>query len=291
MSLIILLPLCFILFAAVLFTARLLRARNRRAFMTAPGVEGVLQEGPGISLLADGIRSDEQIARLLCVEYARYEVIAAIDGRREPELFSRLLNRYRMIGVERIATKIPGCEIRGIYRSRNRAFRRLVLIDCTGPDAEARFDAAAQAAAYDLLLPLRSGLVLRSEAIERLAAEYCSEPGEEPEMVHTVIGPRVELIARERVNAAGGFACHPAKGIPRNRRRTLWEPLAVDAGSTPGTCRLLRDTSRTAAIVLLLATTTAAATGLWPLVAVLLTAALAWVAASYALSLASAPQR
>lgn len=277
MSLIITIALSVLVLAAATLLLLLLRARNRRLLMTAPGVRSALQEGPGISLLACGVTEEERIARLLCVEYARYEVVATIDGRRHPELFARLLDRYRMMAMEWLPDeRAHERGMRGVYRSRNRCFRCLVLIDSTAVCPTECFDIAATVASYDLLLPLAGDTVLLPGAIERLAAEYTALPGEGPDWIGNVVGAPVELIARERVLAAGGFGRRPARTVPRARRRRLWEPLGLRCRAKRHPKRSGRPLRILAALLLCGGAVAAAVTGHWPLAAVLLTAAALW---------------
>lgn len=292
MSLLIPVVLSLLVLAAATLLLLLLRARNRRLLMTAPGVRSALQEGPGISLLACGIDREERIARLLCVEYARYEVVATIDGRRHPELFARLLDRYRMIGMEWLPDeRAHERGMRGVYRSRNRCFRRLVLIDSTAPCETECFDIAASVASYELLLPLPGDRMLLPGAVERLAAEYTALPGEEPEWIGSAVGTPVEMIARERVLDAGGFGRRPARTVPRARRRRLWEPLARRCRPQRRGGGLRRPLRWAAALLLAAAALVSALAGQWPLTAVVLTVAALWASFRCAVLLISEEPR
>ena len=138
----------------------------------------------GISVLCSGCDGIEQVERLLDTEYARYETVLALDAAACPELFETLVSRYRMIRVN------PACcgTIRGLYRSRQRGYRRLVIVDRTGGTSYDDFDAAAAVAAHDYLLPLPHGCRLRPDAAERLATELAAAPDGAPELIVSRLG-------------------------------------------------------------------------------------------------------
>ena len=147
----------------------------------------------GISVLCSGCDGIEQVERLLDTEYARYETVLALDAAACPELFETLVSRYRMIRVN------PACcgTIRGLYRSRQRGYRRLVIVDRTGGTSYDDFDAAAAVAAHDYLLPLPHGCRLRPDAAERLATELAAAPDGAPELIVSRLGEPIRLVGRE----------------------------------------------------------------------------------------------
>ena len=83
--------------------------------------------------------------------------------------------------------------------------------------------------------------------------------------------------------AAGGFGMRPLRGIPRCRRRMLWEPLLAAPRSgvrMPGRLRGLAAASLAAAFA------AAAAAGWWTSAAALATLALVWAGGECAARLA-----
>lgn len=216
--------------AALRRLRRVVQARNRRRlWRSMPGTLCDSLDGAGISLLVGGISEAAQVAALLEVEYARYEVVAALDAQRSPALFRELVARYRMIAVNyRPCGELPAAAVRTLYRSRTRCYRRLVLLDAAAGTPESDFDAAAGAASYDYLLPLDGRLRLKPRAVERLAAELGDAPRREIEALRTCAGARLLVVARDRVAASGGFSRLKWRGIARHRRRDLYEALAVD---------------------------------------------------------------
>lgn len=252
------------------------RARNKRLLLARmQGVDGDVSGG-GISVLCSGVCDLKQVENLLSVEYGRYEVVVTLDAWRYPAEFRALVARYRMIRVDHAPSgEFPAKGIRALARSRKRCYRRLVLIDRAQDTASGDFDAGAGVASYDYLLPVREGQYLLPGSVARLAAEV-GKAGP-CDLVRVGVGSGAQLLSREAAATAGGFGNHPTRHIPRARRCRLWEPVFCSPRQPvrvpPGV--------RIAAALLLAAGIAAAAwAGMWPLAAVLLTAALVWSAAA-----------
>ncbi len=252
---------------------RLLAAAARAAYSDAP-------DGIGISVLCSGVTSPAQLENLLSSEYSRYEVVAVLDSRRQVAEFRALAARYRMIRVEWVSTgELEVTGVRALGRSRKRCFRRLVLVDRVFDGAAGDLDAAAAVATYDYLLPVGAGQYLLPGAVERLVAELGSEPPGTLDLVRSRLGEPAALLSREALVAAGGFGMRPLRGIPRSRRRTLWEPLLTLPGSG---WRVPRRWLFVPAALLAAAFGLSAAAGWWTAAAASVTAALVWTAAACA---------
>lgn len=185
-----------------------------------------------------------QIENLLSPEYSRYEVIVVLDARRHAAEFAALTARYRMIRVEWVCSgELEVSGVRALGRSRRRCFRRLVLVDRARDSEAGDFDAAASVATYDYLLPVRAGCFLLPGSVERLVAELGEGRPGSLDLIRSPLGEPAALLSREAVVAAGGFGMRPLRGIPRCRRRMLWEPLLAAPRSgvrMPGRLRGLR---------------------------------------------------
>lgn len=266
--------------AACAALCRIVRARNKRLLLSgAHGIACDAPEGIGLSVLCSGVRDQERIEELLSVEYARYEVVVVLDARRYPAEFEGLVARYRMIRVEwKPSEEFPVRGVRSLGRSRKRCFRRLVLVDRAQDTIEGDLNAAAAVSTYDYVLPLCAGMRLLPGAVERLAAELGEHPPRAVALVRTWVGGRAALVGREALADAGGFSPKLVRRIPRRRRLVLWEPLLTTSAAR----RLPPSGVLSAALLLLAAVVVAAAAGVWPLVAVLTTAALVWSAAACA---------
>ena len=166
---------------------------------------------------------------------------------------------------------------------RQGCFRRLVLVDRARDSEAGDFDAAASVATYDYLLPVRAGCFLLPGSVERLVAELGEGRPGSLDLIRSPLGEPAALLSREAVVAAGGFGMRPLRGIPRCRRRMLWEPLLAAPRSgvrMPGRLRGLAVASLAAAFA------AAAAAGWWTSAAALATLALVWAGGECAARLA-----
>ena len=250
-------PILLLLFAATAACVGALlplisRARSKRLLLNAVRrASSDAPDGIGISVLCSGVTDAAQIENLLSPEYSRYEVIVVLDARRHAAEFAALTARYRMIRVEWVCSgELEVSGVRALGRSRRRCFRRLVLVDRAQDSEAGDFDAAASVATYDYLLPVRAGCFLLPGSVERLVAELGEGRPGSLDLIRSPLGEPAALLSREAVVAAGGFGMRPLRGIPRCRRRMLWEPLLAAPRSgvrMPGRLRGLASSSLAAA--------------------------------------------
>ena len=274
-------PILLLLFAATAACVGALlplisRARSKRLLLNAVRrASSDAPDGIGISVLCSGVTDAAQIENLLSPEYSRYEVIVVLDARRHAAEFAALTARYRMIRVEWVCSgELEVSGVRALGRSRRRCFRRLVLVDRARDSEAGDFDAAASVATYDYLLP---------GSVERLVAELGEGRPGSLDLIRSPLGEPAALLSREAVVAAGGFGMRRLRGIPRCRRRMLWEPLLAAPRSgvrMPGRLRGLAVASLAAAFA------AAAAAGWWTSAAALATLALVWAGRECAARLA-----
>lgn len=261
----------------LLALGRIVRSvRKRRILAREHGAASDAPEGTGISALCSGVYDHDQLENLLGVEYARYEVIVVLDARQFFARFDAIVTRYRMIRVNYApCEELPVVGVRGLYRSRQRCYRRLVLIDRAQGSAYSDFDAAAGVATYDYLLPVRTGSMLLSGTIERLAAELSEHPAGALELVRSRLAEPAVLVSRETVLREAGFSRRVGHSVRRRNRRTLHVPLLYKP------CRQRKaDTVWCAATgaVLVAAAVLSAVKGTWLTTALLTTAVLVWSA-------------
>lgn len=250
---------------------RLLVAAARTAYSDAP-------DGIGISVLCSGVTDPAQLENLLSSEYSRYEVVVVLDSRRQAAEFAALIARYRMIRVEWTFAgelEVTGCGRWGV-RASGASGGWCSSIACSTV-LRAISTPAAAVATYDYLLPVGRGQCLLPGTVERLVAELGSEPPGSLDLVRSHLGEPAALLSREALVAAGGFGMRPLRGIPRSRRRTLWEPLLAPSEARRS---LPRRWLFLPALLLAAAFGLSVAAGRWTAAAAVVTAALVWAAAA-----------
>lgn len=212
---------------ALVAAARVRHAYTKRRLLAeTPGVTCDGLDCMGVSAICSGIDDQKQIENLLSVEYARYEVVLVLDAQRNTQAFRRIVARYQLIGVNAPPSdELPVAGVRGLYRSRQRCYRRLVLLDRACSEPYDDFDAGVAVATYDYVLPLTGPCRLMPRAVERLVVELSEHPPGTLALVRSFAGEPAFLLARERVVRVGGFANRPEKGLPRREIKTLYETL------------------------------------------------------------------
>jgi poly-beta-1,6-N-acetyl-D-glucosamine synthase len=88
---------------------------------------------PGISLVApaynEGLTIIDNVKSLLSIMYNSFEVIVVNDGSKDDTL-GRMIAAFDLVRVDfDFQYRIPTKKVRGIYKSRNKAFKKLVVVD------------------------------------------------------------------------------------------------------------------------------------------------------------------
>lgn len=196
-------------------------AERRRLQAMMHGACSELLTSVGISVLVPEECEAQHVGQLLMVECERYEVVVVVDGMRQRALFEQLVTRYRLIRVEYLPTgEFPVEAVRGLYRSRKRCFRHLVLLDALVTERVQGLNAAADVATYDYLLPAGPDEVPTAGAIAWLLCELSARVDGGPERLRTTLGAAASLYARSAVARVGGFG-------GRRQLRSEWLPTAL----------------------------------------------------------------
>lgn len=136
------LNIVFLLFTVVLFTLfsimgylstrNSIHYRNKNSFVDLSKVMAS-PLAPSITIIApafnEGLTIVENIRSLLSLQYVNYEVMVVNDGSKDDTL-QKMIDAYDLEQVEReIDPDWPSKPIRGIYKSRQRSFSKLTVID------------------------------------------------------------------------------------------------------------------------------------------------------------------
>lgn len=159
----------------------------------------------GISVLAAGHNSLARCEELMAVEYPDFEVVLLFDGATNPALLPQLIKRYHLIRVDYLPSgELHPAAVRGLYRSRRRLYRRLVVVDSVAMGRRA-LDVMADVATRGFLLPLADHRSLSSRAVEHLALELALRSHQPPVWLAEWPWSRPLVWQREELIARGGF--------------------------------------------------------------------------------------
>lgn len=172
----------------------------------------------GCSVICHSVKDIEQIENLLGVEYDRYEVVAVIDSRLFPDIFYSIVERYALIRVNAASNnEIPDVRIRTLYRSRQRCFRRLVLVDAAFTSACNALNCATAVASFDYIIPIGPTMRLRQYAIESVALLISENLNSDFDAIHCSADSDCYIFRREAIIRSGGFSANITRQIPRRR--------------------------------------------------------------------------
>ena len=223
------LAICYTLIRAI----RITRATTAYQFLIANVAGGCESLGfTGFSVVCYDINDIEQIENLLQTEYNRYEVVAVIDSRLYPDIFYTIVKRYGLINVNAIiSNELPNIYIRALYRSRQRRFRRLILIDEAYTSPYNSLNCATLVASYEYIIPLNASMRLRERAIEYTAI-LISENRQLPYVaIHSSADEECYIIKREHIIRHRGFSSTLLRNTPASQILSTPTPLIYSADS------------------------------------------------------------
>lgn len=181
----------------------------------------------GYSILCCEASSISDVERLLNCEYSRYEVILSLNFSRQEQLLTDLLKRYKMVKVSHPTHTETGVHpIKNLYRSRQRGYRRLVVIDCASDSTFDSLNAALSIASYNYIIPTFGGHTLRCNALLHLATILSTKENQGIELIRCHGLCEVNLFQRDMLAERGGFSLSTIQHTPHNATlHTLVSPF------------------------------------------------------------------
>ena len=160
----------------------------------------------GCSVVCSSVSDLQQINRLLGQDYGRYEVVIVLDSALHAEAFDLLVSHFKLVRVNcTSAEELPSVHIDNLYRSRQRSFRRLILVDAPYRSAFDDMNAGVMVASYDYILPIGTSATLRPRAVENLAIILCATDARNCTWVRSR-STHDCLFLRDAIIDAGGFS-------------------------------------------------------------------------------------
>ena len=275
--------LLLLLIAIVLFrTIKIVRAIEHQALL-GDDITGCGESLGfiGCSVVCTSVSDLQQVSRLLGQEYGRYEVIVVLDSSLHAEAFDSLVRHFRMVRVNCTSTQeLPSVHIENLYRSRQRSYRRLILVDAPYRSVYDDLNAGVVVASYDHILPIGSSATLRPRAIENLAIILCSSKARNCAWIRSRSSHDC-LFLRNAIIDVGGFSCDVLQRCAEGYY--TYSPIA-DHTQTRRVKFSLRTTIICASFTLLLVSS--ATLDVLVTISILLAAGVAWTSAKYVATIA-----
>ena len=204
----------------IIYTSRIIAADRRLQLLADRSVGCHSSLGwVGCSVICNRATDVAQIENLLRTEYDRYEVIAIIDAEVYGELFSEIVSRYRLLELDRPKHQSEtDAKIRRLYRSGQRRYRHLVLLDIQqNVEMYNAMNCALKVTSYNYVIPIKGGYYLRQHAIESIAILLSDDSEQNIELLESLGNPSCQIFRYDTVIAKGGFSPNlPDKITPRN---------------------------------------------------------------------------
>lgn len=175
-----------LLVAVVLFVGRWHRACRR-----ASEVQTLREEIAhiGISALVEYPESEAPLLALLEERYPRSEAILVVDLQQSSGTFGPLVRRFALVKVNH--AHLTG--VRALYRSRSRAFRRVVLVDLPVAHCAQALAVAREVALFDYLLSMQGESIVACEAVAYCASVVASQPLTADVSLRSLVGASATL--------------------------------------------------------------------------------------------------
>lgn len=194
-SILLLLLSLAVLFGAILFV-RLWHSAHRKCSATTPLREHI--EHIGISAVVVYPHTTAPLSVLLEERYPHCEVIVVVDLQQQKVPFDNLISRYHLVKVNH--THLDG--VRKLYRSRHRAFRRVVVVDLPLDYHQLAETIAREVASYGYSLLLYGESIVTPETLAYCATAIASHHTSEHIALSSLVGADVRLEPSDSDNLA-----------------------------------------------------------------------------------------
>jgi hypothetical protein len=171
---------------AILFVVLWHRAHNKTTIvqMLREGISHI-----GISAIVEYPDTPAPLLALLEEEYPRSEAIIVTDLQHYLSPFGELIAQFQLVKVNH--AHLAG--VRALYRSRHRAFRRVVMVDLPAEHRSHATDIAKQVASYDYVLRLEGESIVAHNTITYCANIIASHHTSSDISLESIVGANALL--------------------------------------------------------------------------------------------------
>lgn len=137
---------------------------------------------PGISLIAPAYNESltiiDNVKSLLSIMYNNFEVIVINDGSKD-ETLDKMITAFDLVQVDYdLRNTIRTKPVRGIYKSKNRAFKKLVVVDkANGGKADA-LNVGLNVSKKELVACIDVDCIIEPDALLKMVKPFLEEPTE-----------------------------------------------------------------------------------------------------------------
>ncbi len=147
---------------------------------------------PSVSILAPAFNEEESIVQnaksLLSLHYGRFEVIIINDGSKDRTL-EKMIEAFDLKKTSfAYHAEIEAQPVRGIYKSTNRSFNKLVVVDKENGGKADALNAGINVSAMEILACIDVDCILSNESLTRMVRPFMEETNRKVIAVGGVIG-------------------------------------------------------------------------------------------------------
>jgi cellulose synthase/poly-beta-1,6-N-acetylglucosamine synthase-like glycosyltransferase len=134
---------------------------------------------PGISLIApaynEGLTIIDNVKSLLSIMYSNFEVIIVNDGSKDDSL-AKLIHAFDLVKVSfSIDAQVPTKTVRGVYKSQNRAFRKLVVVDKENGGKADALNVGLNVSGHDLVACIDVDCIIEPDALLKMVKPFLED--------------------------------------------------------------------------------------------------------------------
>ncbi len=136
---------------------------------------------PSVSILApaynEGNTIIENVRSLLSLFYNNLEVVIINDGSKDDSL-QKLIEAYQLEKVDFfVRYQIPTKEVRGIYKSRNPVYKKLVVVDKVNGGKADALNVGINVSSHDIIMCIDVDCILEQDSIMKMIKPFMEETG------------------------------------------------------------------------------------------------------------------
>lgn len=161
------------------FSARALHLYLRKNKFIDHNVTLVSNFAPSVSLIAPAFNEEativENIRSLMSIHYNNFEIIIVNDGSKDNTL-QAAIDAYSLQKVDFFVNKkIQSQKIKGVYKSSNKAYKKLVVVDKDNGGKSDALNAGINIAQFDLIAAIDVDCIIEQDAILKMVKPFMEE--------------------------------------------------------------------------------------------------------------------
>lgn len=134
---------------------------------------------PSVSILApaynEGATIIENVRSLLSLYYSNLEVIIINDGSKD-DCLQKLIDAYQLEKIDfHVQYRIASKEVRGVYKSRNKVYKKLVVVDKVNGGKADALNVGINISANDYIICIDVDCILEQDAILKMVKPFLEE--------------------------------------------------------------------------------------------------------------------